>query len=206
MLIAVNICNRQRLCADFYFNVAVLIGFYYCVFHKAKYGLLNAVCITHYEHHFSLKFGREQNLVVLESLTQRIDDLWDHLLDTKLLQISALSWIICVDEILHATSWDLRKLAFISNFLYFVDDLRGLNLIWSNWVDNLSGNLFDAALSLFQLVHLSVYCADQLLSLSTGCMHTVLLRHVPNVEHNTLLIVENHFVPCKAEDLFPLIS
>ena len=36
-------------------------------------------------------------------------------------------------------------------------------------------------------------------------MHTLLLGQVSYVEHNALLIVENHFVALKAENLFPLI-
>ena len=151
------------------------------VFHNAKYGLLNAACITHQEHHLFLKFGRKNELIVLESLSQRSDNFWDNLLGTKLLQISALSLIICVDKILHATSWELCKLAFISNFLYLVDELRALDLILSNCVDNPGWNLFNVALWLFKLVYLGVYCADELLSLSTRCMHTVLLSQVSNV-------------------------
>ena len=146
-----------------------MLRFYDCVFHKAKYGLLDAACITHQEHQFFLKFGRKQKMIGFESLFKCSDDLLDNLLDTKLLQISALSFIICVDKTLHATSWELRKLAFIFYFLYLFDELRALNLIWSNCVDNLGWNLFNVALWLFQLVDLGVNCADELLSLSTRC-------------------------------------
>ena len=61
------------------------------------------------------------------------------------------------------------------------------------------------ALRLFQFVDLGVDDSDELLNLSTRCMHTVLLGQVSNVQHNALLIVKNHFIALKAEHPFPLV-